>query len=434
MISKIEHISLSQLNALIGDAIATHLEPAYWVVAEVAEWRENYSGHCYLSLVEKDGDKVLAQSKAAIWQQTYRMVKPYFEASTGQAFSSGLKVRVKVSVSFHQVYGMNLTVQDIDPSYTVGEVILRRRQIFSRLEEDGVADMNKALDFSLSAQRIAIISSPTAAGYEDFINQLENNDNGFCFHTRLFPALMQGEGAEQSIIKAMEEVFEHIECFDVLVIIRGGGAALDLNCFDNYNMAFCVSQFPIPVLVGIGHERDETVLDLVAHTSLKTPTAVAAFLIASVREFDALLNGFLERLQEVVHQTTLREKERFHGVMAGLSLASSRIFSQKKMTLNHLLSRSEREVLKFSAQKRERIGRLAHVFASSVHELFLKQKQKMETSQLLADLSDPKHVLKQGYSITMKNGQHVKSAKGLEKDDKLITVFHEGSVESRVEA
>nr|MDA3852760.1 exodeoxyribonuclease VII large subunit [Bacteroidales bacterium] len=230
MNSPSEHISLSTLNSLVAEAITTHLAPSYWVVAELVEVRENYSGHCYLTLAEKANDKVLAQSKAAIWQKTYRMVKPYFESSTGQSFAAGIKVRIKVSVSFHNVYGLNMTVQDIDPAYTVGEVTLRRQQILRQLEEDGVSEMNRELEMPELPQRIAIISSPTAAGYEDFINQLEHNSYGYKFYTRLFAATMQGEGAEVSIIAAMEQIFENVDKFDTLVIIRGGGAAIDLSC------------------------------------------------------------------------------------------------------------------------------------------------------------------------------------------------------------
>lgn len=427
-----EHISLSQLNTLVAEAIATQLAPSYWVVAELVEVRENYSGHCYLTLAEKENDKVLAQSKAAIWQQTYRMVKPYFESSTGQSFTAGIKVRIKVSVSFHNVYGINMTVQDIDPAYTVGEVTLRRQQILRQLEDDGVSGMNRELEMPELPQRIAVISSPTAAGYEDFINQLEHNSYGYRFDIRLFAATMQGEGAEASIIKAMEQVFEHLDDFDVLVIIRGGGAAIDLSCFDNYNIAYYITQFPIPVVVGIGHERDETVLDLVAHTALKTPTAVAAYFVEIFQETDAQLDQLLDRLQTLVHQTVIREKQHIYSLAASLPLLSGRIFSQKTTSLNHLLYKTENAGFRFLRHKQNYISTLVHALQGSTHDSLLMQKQRLEKATLIADLSDPQHVLKRGYSITMKNGKVLKNHAGVCAGDEIETLLSVGSVKSTV--
>lgn len=427
-----EHISLSQLNSLIGKAIASQLAPSYWLVAEVVEVRENYSGHCYLSLAEKENDKVLAQSKAAIWQQTYRMIKPYFESSTGQSFAAGIKVRIKVSVSYHNVYGINMTVQDIDPAYTVGEVTLRRRQILSQLEKDGVAEMNRELEMPELAQRIAVISSPTAAGYEDFINQLENNSHGYKFYTHLFSATMQGEGAEASIVGAMELIFDHVDKFDALVIIRGGGAAIDLSCFDNYNIAYYITQFPLPVVVGIGHERDETVLDLVAHTALKTPTAVAAFFVERLQQADAQLDILLDRLQTSVHQTVVREKQRIYSLAASLPVLTGRIFSQKNIQLSQVLHKTEKGSLDFIRNKQGRVSDLVHALQSRTHDILLLQQQKLDKADLIADLSDPIHVLKRGYSITKKNGSVVKDNEQLHDGDEIETLLSSGKVKSTV--
>lgn len=423
-----EHISLSQLNSLVAEAIATHLAPSYWVVAELVEVRENYSGHCYLTLAEKDKDKVLAQSKAAIWQQTYRMIKPYFESSTGQSFAAGIKVRIKVSVSFHNVYGINMTVQDIDPAYTVGEVTLRRQQILRQLEEDGVADMNRELVMPELPKRLAVISSPTAAGYEDFVKQLEGNSHGYKIDTHLFSATMQGEGAEASIVAAMEQIFEQVEEYDALVIIRGGGAAIDLSCFDNYNIAYYITQFPIPVVVGIGHERDETVLDLVAHTALKTPTAVAAYFLEIFQLADAQLDQILDRLQSAVHQTVIREKQHIYTVAASLPILTGRIFSQKTSYLNHLVHKTENASLGFLRDKQSTVSTLLHTLQSSTHDLLLLEKQKLEKAELVADLSDPKHVLKRGYSITKSGGKVLKSTDDVSPGDEIETLLSSGKV------
>ncbi len=429
----LKHISLSQLNSLIGEAIAVHLAPSYWVVAELAEVRENYSGHCYLSLVEKEDDKVLAQSRAAIWQQTYRMIKPYFESATGQVFATGLKVRIKVAVSYHNVYGINLTVQDIDPSYTVGEVIMRRQQILLQLQEDGVAEMNRELEIAEPLQRIAIISSPTAAGYGDFIDQLENNNFGYQFYTHLFPATMQGEGAENSIVEAMGKVFEHIDRFDALVLIRGGGATIDLSCFDNYNIAYHITQFPIPVIVGIGHDRDETVLDLVAHTALKTPTAVAAFLIELLQEVEGQLDILMDRLDSTVHKKVMQESQRINALATALSTTMSRIIANKKLQINQLLYKTENQLAQGFSQQNDRITDLSRRMKHSAQDYFFRSKKVLEKAELVAELSDPRHLFARGYSITIKDGKPVKKSDNLRKGDVITTILHDGKTESQVQ-
>jgi len=279
-------ITLSELTEQIQQTIRQGFDTPVWIRAEISELRENPGGHCYLELIEKDGDSdtLLAKSKATIWASTFRMLKPYFEASTGQTLRAGLKVLVSVSVEFHSVYGFSLNVRDIDPTFTIGEMAARRLQIIKQLEEDGVVDMNKQLPLPKLIQRLAIISSPTAAGYGDFCDQLKNDPSHFAFYKRLFPAIMQGDQAEASIVAALEKIYDHIELFDVVVIIRGGGATTDLACFDSYELALNCAQFPLPVIAGIGHQRDFTILDMVAHTSVKTPTAVAEFLIAHLQE------------------------------------------------------------------------------------------------------------------------------------------------------
>ena len=434
MVNKtVEHISLSQLNTLIGEAIALHLDKSYWIVAEIVELRENYSGHCYLSLAEKQDDKVLAQSRASIWQQTYRMIKPYFESATGQAFSSGIKVRIKVAASFHNVYGLNLTVQDIDPAYTVGELSLRRQQILKLLLEDGVADMNKELDMPIAPQRIAVISSPTAAGYEDFLKQLGHNPYGFSFKTTLFPATMQGDGAEASIIKAMDAVYERIDQFDVLVLIRGGGAAIDLSCFDNYNIAFHLTQFPLPVLVGIGHERDETVLDLVAHTSFKTPTAVAAYLIECLLQVDAQINEVVDRLQTTIHQISTREKQRLYSIAAGLPAIASRLFTQKKVQLHQKVFALRQLNEHYFADKKSLLDEKVRRLQLTFQELWTKEEAFLEKAKVVAELSDPRHLLQKGYSITLKDGRALRSSEELQTGDQLTTLLHKGQVKSVVD-
>ena len=427
-----QHITLSELNTKIGEAISIHLESTYWIVAEIVELRENYSGHCYLSLVEKENDKIIAQNRASIWQQTYRMVKPYFESATGQTLTSGIKVLIKVNASYHNVYGLNLTVLDIDPSYTVGELTIRRIQILKMLEQDGISEMNKELEMPDIPKRIAIISSPTAAGYEDFMNQLDNNDYGYIFHTKLFPAIMQGDGAEASIVKVMTQIFDELDNFDVVVIIRGGGASTDLACFDNYNIALHLTQFPIPVIVGIGHERDETVLDLVAHTALKTPTAVAAFLINQFMQSDAQVDIILDRLKSAVQHITIKEKQHLFSINAGLPTIVNKAFTNKNINLKNITFKATNTINKHFAAKKEELKNFWYRAEKHTNNIFNHQHQLLGKMELIAELSDPKHILKKGYSITLKDGKVVRKNSEVKKGDTITTIAQDGSFTSVV--
>jgi exodeoxyribonuclease VII large subunit len=283
-----EAIKLSELNGLVRKVVTDAFPEKIWVIGEISEMKINRNGHCYLNLIEKDEatDTVVAQARATIWSYTFRMLRPYFETTTGQILIEGLKVLVNVSVEFHELYGYSLNIQDIDPTYTLGDMARRRREIIARLTDEGVLDMNKEVEFPLAPQKIAVISSETAAGYRDFTDHLLNNPAGYIFYPKLFPAVMQGSQTEISVIEALDHIYEYEDLFDVVVIIRGGGSQIDLSCFDNYNLAYHITQFPLPVITGIGHEKDNTIVDLVAHTRLKTPTAVAEFLIGEVAGFD----------------------------------------------------------------------------------------------------------------------------------------------------
>jgi len=266
-----EHLSLATLNQIIKDTLNTTLEPSYWVVAEIAELRTNYSGHCYLEFIQKEEEsgKILAKTRGTIWSYTYRTVSAWFQSITGEELRSGITVLANVQVQFHEVYGLSLNVKDIDPNFTLGERARKKQEIIKQLEEDGIFEMNKSLKLPLVPQRIAVISSETAAGYGDFMNQITHNDFGYKIETLLFPATMQGDKAPNAIINALLQVHNTMDKFDALIIIRGGGAQVDLDCFDHYELAAHIAQFPLPVFTGIGHERDETICDLVAHTSLK---------------------------------------------------------------------------------------------------------------------------------------------------------------------
>jgi len=279
--------TLLELNNHIRDVLQDNLESLFWVIGEISEIKVNRAGHCYIELVEKESgsDEIAARARAIIWSYTFRMIKPYFLTTTGQELAEGLKILIQVSVEYHPVYGLSLHIRDIDPSYTLGDLARRRREIIEKLKQAGVFDMNRELTLPLVPQRIAVISSASAAGYQDFVTHLENNPGHFRFSLTLFPASMQGADAVPSVLEALNQIFEREEDFDAVAIIRGGGAQADLGCFDNYDLAWTVAQFPLPVITGIGHEKDDTIVDLVAFARTKTPTAAAEFFIDAVSDF-----------------------------------------------------------------------------------------------------------------------------------------------------
>jgi exodeoxyribonuclease VII large subunit len=270
-----EKLSLTELQLIIKDSLYMALPDMYWVIAEISEIKENYNGHCYLELIEKHPDEISIRSrvKAVIWSNRFRFLKSFFENSTGESLREGLKILIRVKIEYHEIYGLSLVINDIDPAFTLGEMALKRQQILKRLEEEGVLTMNKDLDFPVVPQRVAVISSRNAAGYTDFMKHLTGNSYGYVFYTYLIETPMQGNETEAGVIKALEKIAGNIEEFDLAVIIRGGGSQTDLSWFDNYNIAYYVTQFPLPVITGIGHEKDLSVTDIVAYRSLKTPTA-----------------------------------------------------------------------------------------------------------------------------------------------------------------
>ena len=403
-------LSLYELNGLVKRTIRDRMSETYWVQAELSDVRSNYSGHCYLEFIQKDasGNNLIAKARGTIWSNIYKMLKPYFEQETGQAFASGIKVLVRVSVDFHELYGYSLTVLDIDPTYTVGDMERKRREILRLLEEEGVIDLNKELEMPVLPQRIAVISSATAAGYGDFCNQLSNNPRGYGFHTELFPAIMQGERVEESIIAALDAIYARLEAFDVVVIIRGGGATSDLSGFDTYELAANCAQFPLPIITGIGHERDDTVIDLIAHTRVKTPTAAAAFLVACMDQVADRLDNLSFRLQQGVRNRLLWEHRRIEGLKQRIPSSAYKRISDAKYGLlaaNRDLQMATRQFLSM-------------------------KKHRLELLQQRLNDALPEKQLARGYSITLKNGKAVKDASALKEGDTLVTLLYKGKVES----
>lgn len=430
-----EHpLSLYELNALVKRSITTCLPDTYWVQAELSDVRSNYSGHCYLEFVQKEprGNNLIAKARGTIWSNVYRLLKPYFEEETGQAFVSGIKVLVKVSVEFHELYGYSLTVQDIDPTYTLGDMARRRREILKQLEEEGVLTLNKELELPLLSQRIAVISSATAAGYGDFCNQLEQNPYGFVFYPRLFPAIMQGERVEQSIISALDAINAQRDNWDVVVIIRGGGATSDLSGFDTYELAANCAQFPIPIITGIGHERDDTVLDSVSHTRVKTPTAAAEFLINHLHDTVEVLEDYASSILQAVSTRMMREKTR-------LSRLVERIPMQTLMRLKDEHYRQERVVKQLETALQSRLTKEKHHLQMMETQIgiasqrrLVKENHRLQLLEQQLKAASPEHLLKRGYSITLKNGKAVTDASVLQPGDELTTRFAKGEIKSVV--
>ena len=406
-------LSLYELNNLVRSRLEHAFPEEYWVQAELSDVRSNATGHCYLELIEKDarGNNLIARARAMIWNQVYRLLKPYFEQETGQAFVSGLKVLVKVTVGFHELYGYSLTILDIDPSYTLGDMARRRREILAKLEEEGVLTLNKELEMPLLPQRIAVISSATAAGYGDFCNQLADNPYGYVFYPRLFPAMMQGERVEESIIGALNRIYSHAEAWDVVVIIRGGGATSDLSNFDSYLLAANCAQFPLPIITGIGHERDDTVIDAVAHTRVKTPTAAAEYLIARVQESAAVVENSGGRICQAVRWVLEHEKQQLDTYC-----------HRMQMTLVTGLQREH-----------YRLEQWVQHFPLVVRTALEREQHRLQLWEQRVDSLSPDKLLARGYSITLKDGHAVTDATTLSSGDRLVTRMAKGEVRSIVE-
>ena len=406
-------LSLYDFNALVRRSLEQCLPDEYWVQAELSEVRVNpATGHCYVEFVQKDprSNNLIAKARGVIWSNIFHLLRSYFEESTGQAFTAGIKVLVQVTASFHELYGYSLTVQDIDPTYTLGDMARRRREILAQLEAEGVLTLNKELPMPVLPQRIAVISSPSAAGYGDFRHQLEHNPHGYYFQVELFPSIMQGERTEKSMLAALDRINQRLEDFDVAVIIRGGGATSDLSCFDTYLLAAACAQFPLPILTGIGHERDDTVLDSVAHTRVKTPTAAAEFLITRMDEAAGRLQQLSEHIYNGVSARLQRERSRLQLCRQRIPTSSVRRLSEARLQL---------------AGTRKDLQR-------AVDALLTRQRHRLELlQQRIADAS-PQKQLARGYSITLKDGRAVKDASALQPGDILTTYVHKGEIQSIV--
>lgn len=375
--------SLSEFNEIVKQVLKKNLEPSYWIVAEIGEMNVNQKGHCYLELVEKKDNFIIAKTRATIWSYTFSNLSNWFETMTGTPLQNGMKVLVNAALQYHEVFGLSLNVKDIDPNFTMGERERKKQETIKKLEVEGIIDMNKSINLPHVPQNVAVISSETAAGFGDFIHQLENNAYGYKVNINLYKAIMQGDSAPESIISALHQIYENEAQFDLVILIRGGGAKTDLDCFDDYELCSHIAQFPLPIVTGIGHERDSTIADLVANTKMKTPTAVAEFIITGMANYEAEVNQQYEQIANLAKTLIHSEKENINEIRFSIKLTAQR---QIQNYINHL-------------------NKIDEVIASKPSQILMAESNKLLLYEKTINSSDPDLILKKGFSITTVNGK-----------------------------
>jgi exodeoxyribonuclease VII large subunit len=453
----VDYLTLRELTYLIKSTIDSTLPDEYWVVAEVSQINCHLnSGHCYMELVEKQDNATAAKMRATIWARDFRQISVNFRNLTGQELQAGMKILMLARVTFHEVHGLSLNIRDIDPSYTLGAMALERKEIIEKLTREGIIDRNRSLPLPPVLQNIAVISSATAAGYGDFVNRLDNNPYGYKFSHKLFQSYVQGERAEESILKALKQCKRIRNSLDAVVIIRGGGSAFDLQCFDTYLLAKGIALFPLPVFTGIGHERDETVADRVANKRLITPTAVAEFLISIAKEFEDNIDTLRHQLVIRTNSLLDREKQTLRSFAEGLSSHTKHYLTAISHRLRNNISLLHSHALTAlrtpSINLKEYEGRLESVGAVVVRNNYQKLKdftkilqvhpnhiltmhsKTLEQFESTIKYLDPLNVLRRGYSITYLNGKALKDITTVKKADIIDTRLHDGTITSTVES
>lgn len=405
-------VTLSQLQNKIKQTIELNIK-AQWVLCDISDLKINGAGHCYLELVEKSDSRGAipkAKATAIIWKTNFQMIHNFFRQKTGITLSVGMKVMLLVEVNYHELYGLSLVVRDIDPTYSLGDIERTRRETIAKLEADGTFDMNHEMELPTIINRVAVISSATAAGYDDFVNHLKTNPYGYTYQIKLFEAVVQGEAAENSIIEALMHISDNTTLFDAVIIIRGGGSQSDLSCFNNYLLCSYIAQFPIPIITGIGHNKDQSVADLVAHTSLKTPTAVANFLIDTKREAEDQLDNLYNELIEQLSHHLRNERKRIDTLTTTLRISTVERTTTEKIKLERIIS----------------------ILESSSHSVIRNEEHRLLLMENKIESADPKNILKLGYSLVTHNGRAVKNSGDVKKDDILTIIVQDGTINSIV--
>ena len=407
-----QYITLRELQRRVKSALEGQFALPVWVSAEISEIKVNYSGHCYLELVEKGGDNGVptAQARAVVWRSHYPRISGYFEAETGQRLAAGIKILAKVLVSYHELYGFSLQITDIDPSYTLGDMERQRQQTIAQLQQDGVWDMNREVPMPTVVQRIAIVSSANAAGYQDFCKELGKSP--YRFELTLFDAFMQGAAAEESIVEALCNVATNLEKFDAVVLIRGGGSRSDLNCFNAYRLCAHVAQFPLPVVTGIGHDKDTSVADMVAHTALKTPTAVAGWLVERMTEVD----GWLDYAALQLHDTTT-------AAMHASEVRLERLSGEVRRLSSELLTRQSLRLEHFTG-----------LLPDAARDFLARQTTRLENAAELIAGRSPERILRLGFAVVRSGGKAVTSAAAVAAGERIEIEVSDGKINATVKS
>jgi len=434
-----KRLTLWELNRLVREAIEDEMPSEYWVEAELSECRES-RGHCYMELIQKDERTAtpVAKASAKCWASKWLVIRPYFERTTGQRLSAGMKVLLRVYPQFHEAFGFSWIVTDIDPTYTLGDMARKRQEIIRQLKEEGVFDLQKELQLPLFCQDIAVISSATAAGYGDFCKQLTENPYGFKFRTQLFPAVMQGEGVEQSIIAALERIYLWKEerekrkenSFDCVVIIRGGGATSDMSGFDTLALAENVANFPIPTITGIGHDRDESILDMVSHTCVKTPTAAAALLISHLKEVLDTLNDSQDRIARIAIQKLSTLNSQLSTLQSALPRLFSVVKARQEARIDALFNRMLSDIQQKIVGCKSRVEGTGQRIPLLIDRRLTAERHRLQLIEEKARSLDPALLLQRGYSITLKDGKAVRDPQALRQGDEIETRLEKGTIKS----
>jgi len=397
-----ENYSLFELNEYVRRILALNLSEPVWIRAEIAQFDVS-KGHAYVTLIEKEAEngEIIAESRANIWASTYRRLKRKIGKDLKSILQEGMEVLIEVTVDFHERYGLKLVIQNVDISYTIGKMALQRQKVIEALQKKDLLGKNTLLELPLVLQRIAVISSSTAAGLQDYLQQIGNNPYGYEYINALFPASVQGINAEKEIIAQLEKIALRKEDFDIVIIIRGGGAKLDLAAFDAFNLCASIANFPLPVLSGIGHETDDSVADLVVHTALKTPTAVADYIIHHNMQFEASILEIGQFLQNTAFEYTQSEKLDLQSIEQYIQTTGLSILTEASYEISALKQQLDRTV---------------------VHSLE-KEKEKLIQLDKICDILSPELTLQRGFSMTLKKGKVINTSSKLKKGDKITTLF-----------
>lgn len=427
-------MTLSQLNGLISQTLDIQFRKPVWIRSEISEMHTNFTGHCYMDLIEKDpkNDKVVAKQKATIWASQFKRIQSLFEAETGQSLQAGIEILALARISYHPLYGMSLNITDIDSSLTLGEMARRRLAIIKRLKSEGIIEMNKQLPMGILPQRIAVISSSSAAGYGDFEHQLHHNAAHYSFQTTLFPAAMQGSETELSVINQLNAIFDDIASYDCVAIIRGGGASSDLAAFDNYNLAFHIAQFPLPILTGIGHTRDATITDIVAHKSLKTPTAVAEFLIEQLDQRAFELDQLNSRLKTAIDSRLQLEKFRLQKIQLQLPAFVQQKISKEQQKLSSIHQYLQWQLKNKLLNEKNQLDKTKQILTQQFTLRLQKDRNQLKLWHSQLEAANPKRFLDQGQILLEINGKPAISASQAQKGDTITALLRDGKIKASV--